>query len=142
MLIFPPFDNNVTLIYFKKRTRKLYLLTVSLLLSPFSLWLSRTASSCWPRCGTTASRAGGDDTGRSNWSPASSSDSCFLSSHWYGGRRGGSGSGKKERRERGMKEEICRGRGEKKGTSSQNTGQRKKRGSVQVRKGLRKVQRK
>lgn len=52
-----------------------------------SLWPSRTASSCWPRCGTMASRAGGDDTGRSNWSPASSSASCFLSSHWYGGRK-------------------------------------------------------
>lgn len=93
-----PFDNSVTLIYF---------LTVSLLLCPFSLWRSRTASSCWPRCGTTAFRAGGDDTGRSNWSPASSSDSCFLSSHWYvGGRREEEGETievKEEKKEWGAK---------------------------------------
>lgn len=48
-----------------------------------SSWPSRTVSSSWRRCGTTASPDGGGDTGPSNWAPASSSDCCSPFSLWY-----------------------------------------------------------
>lgn len=71
---FSSFSSNITLAQFLYPCFSFFL---------FSLWPSRTANSCWPHCGMTASQAGGDDTGQSNWSPAWSSAFCFLSFHWY-----------------------------------------------------------